>query len=141
MVRFGSVTADPAHVRAVAGLMSLLVLTAPVPANAQSPVERAPAPAVYSIDPAYGGSGEGVAIIGFGFSASNTVRFDSTSLRDVPIAWQVAINCVVGNPACHPGINQALVIIVPPDATVGPHHVSVESASGVSNAVSFTVTR
>jgi hypothetical protein len=123
-----------------AGLVSFVVLSAPVFAGAQSPKLAMPAPSIYSIEPPYGGAGKETAIIGFGFSTSNTVLFDTKSILDVPIARQVGITCIKGNSACHPGINQTLVITVPRDATAGQYNVSVQNANGVSNVVVFTVT-
>ena len=61
------------------------------------------------------------------------------SISDVSIARSVGVNCVQGNSACHPGINQALVIRLPRDVTAGLYDVSVENESGVSNLVTFSL--
>ena len=112
----------------VGGLASL--------AAAQSPT---PAPAIYSVEPASGAVGTSVTIIGFGFAASNTVHFGEQTIPDVPIAWSVGITCAQGDSRCHPGINQALVITVPVTAKAGSYNISVETANGLSNFVSFVL--
>jgi len=83
------------------------------------PVTNFPSPTIYSIDPASGAAGTSFTIIGFSFTASNTVLFGGKSIPNVPIAWAAGINCVEGNPSCHSGINQALTVTVPSDATAG----------------------
>jgi hypothetical protein len=115
--------------------ISLTVLASAQPSNppAQSPV------VVYSIDPSSAAAGQQITITGWGFAASNTVRFDEISVPDVIIAWSVGINCPPGNSACHPGINQGLVVTVPSAAKAGQYDVSVENANGVSNVVTFTL--
>jgi hypothetical protein len=121
--------------------MSFVALFVPMLAHAQSlGVPMAAAPTIYSIDPASNTAGERVTIVGFGFLTSNTVRFGRSSIPNVPIAWQAGIQCVQGKSACHPGINQALVITVPRDATAGQYDFSIENSNGVSNVVLFTVT-
>jgi hypothetical protein len=68
---------------------------------------------------------------------SNTVHLGGKSISDVPIAWSAGVNCVQGNSACHPGINQALVLRIPRDAPAGQYDVFVENVNGVSNIVTF----
>jgi hypothetical protein len=111
-------------------------------AHAQSPsVPKAAPPTIYSIDPASNTAGKRVTIVGSGFLKRNTVRFGQSSIPDVPIAWQAGIQCVQRKSACHPGINQALVITIPRDATAEPHEISVGNMNGVSNIVTIAVTR
>jgi hypothetical protein len=115
----------------------------PPPGGTTAPSAEKPpnAPSIYYIAPTYGAAGENITIVGFRFSTTNTVVFDTKSIFDVPIAWWAGIACVQGDPLCHPGVNQALVITVPGDATPGPHSVSVKHENAVSNVVTFTVTR
>ena len=122
-----------------AALLALVMAISPAMlANAQ-PVSPQSAPVIYSIEPTSAPAGEKITIIGRGFSMSNTVRLGGKSISDVSIAWSAGINCVQGNSACHPGINQALFVMVPPDATAGQYDVSVENENGVSNIATFTL--
>ena len=121
-----------------AALLALVMAISPAMLAAQ-PLSPQSAPVIYSIEPASAPAGEQITIIGRGFSMSNTVRLGGQSISDVSIAWSAGINCVQGNPACHPGINQALFIRVPRDATAGQYDVSVENENGVSNIAPFTL--
>jgi hypothetical protein len=49
------------------------------------------------------------------------------------------ITCVPGNAACQPGVNQGLILTVPPDATTGQYEVSVQTDNGISNGVTVEV--
>ena len=119
-------------------LMMIMAISLPVLANAQ-PSSAHSAPVIYSIEPTSAPAGEQITIIGRGFSAGNTVHLGGKSIYDVSIAWSAGINCVQGNSTCHPGINQALVIRLPRDATAGLYDVSVENENGVSNIVTFSL--
>ena len=119
-------------------LAMVMAISLAMPANAQ-PLSPQSAPVIYSVEPTSAPAGEQITIIGRGFSMSNTVRLGGQSISDVSIAWSAGINCVQGNPACHPGINQALFIRVPRDATAGQYDVSVENENGVSNIATFTL--
>lgn len=113
--------------------ISLAVLANAQPSSAQS------APVIYSIEPTSAPAGEQITIVGRGFSIGNTVHLGGKSISDVSIARSVGMNCVQGNSACHPGINQALVIRLPRDATAGLYDVSVENENGVSNIATFSL--
>ena len=119
-------------------LTTTMAISFPVLANAQ-PSSAQSAPVIYSIDPASAPAGEQITIVGRGFSIGNTVHLGGESISDVSIAWSAGMNCVQGNSACHPGINQALVIRLPRDATAGQYDVSVENENGVSDIAPFTV--
>ena len=116
-----------------------LVVPALTEAQAQMDRPATGAPTIYSIEPASGFAGTRITIVGFGFSQRNTVRVGQTSVSDVPIAWQRGVMCPPRNHACHSGINQALVVLLPHDLTPGKRLVSVESANGTSALVTFTV--
>jgi hypothetical protein len=109
-------------------------------ASAQAPSPTAQgAPVIYRIEPISPRAGDTITIVGRGFASRNTVVFGRTSLRDVPIAWAAGITCVPGNAACHPGVNQGLILTVPPDATAGQYDVSVQTDNGASNGVTVEV--
>jgi hypothetical protein len=110
----------------------------PVESQPLSPTAL-PAPSIYSIDPSSGPGGIPVTITGYGFSGTNIVHFGKISISDVPIAWQVGIVCVQGKPACHSGINQALITTIPPNGQPGKYDIFVENANGTSNIVRFTI--
>jgi hypothetical protein len=122
-----------------AALLALVMAISPPMLATAQPLSPQSAPVIYSIEPASAPAGEQITIVGRGFSMSNTVRLGGKSISDVSIAWSAGISCVQGNPACHPGINQALSIMVPRDATAGQYDVSVENENGVSNIATFTL--
>ena len=119
-------------------LTMIMAFSLPVLAKAQ-PSSAQSAPVIYSIEPTSAPAGEQITIVGRGFSTGNTVHLGEKSISDVSIAWSAGMNCVQGNSACHPGINQGLVIRVPRDATAGQYDVSVENENGVSNTATFTL--
>lgn len=111
---------------------------------------------IFSITPSSGPTGTTVSIVGSGFAASNTIRFGSGAIADVPVSSSVAIACT-NNPSCHGGINQTLQFTVPTSlgaycpagvacpmyamlVTAGTYNVSVSNSSGTSDPVAFTVT-
>jgi hypothetical protein len=122
-------------------LFALLMTTGlPGFASAQTPSPAAEgAPVIYRIEPISPRAGDTITIVGRGFASRNTVVFGRTALRDVPIAWAAGITCVTGNAACHPGVNQGLIVTVPPDATTGQYEVSIQTDTVVSNGVTVEV--
>ena len=96
-------------------------------------------PIIYSIQARSSASASKVTIVGFGFASSNTAHIGNRSFYGVPIAWQAGIACVMRQPHCHSGINQALVVTVPGGLATGPYGVSVENVNGVSNTVAISV--
>jgi hypothetical protein len=111
---------------------------------------------IYSITPSTGPVGTTVSITGFGFASSNTIRFGSGAIYNVPISSSIAIACTT-NPSCHGGINQTLQFTVPTSlgaycvagaacpmyamlVTPGTYNVSVTNDNGSSDPVSFAVT-
>ena len=124
---------------ASAGFRCGALAQAESPQKLPYPVAESPPPAIYSIDPVSGAAGTALTIIGFSFTASNTVMFGDTPIQNVPIAWWAGVNCVQGKPECHPGINQALVVTVPVGVAPGRHDIYVRNTNGMSNAVTFAV--
>lgn len=99
----------------------------------------APPPRIYSIEPVAAPAGGKVTIVGFGFTSRNTVRVGRRLIRDVPIAWQAGVSCVMNQPACHSGINQGLSVTMPSGLAAGSRRVLVENANGVSNTVTISI--
>ena len=97
------------------------------------------APVIASIAPTAGPIGTWVTIVGSGFTASNTVNFQS-AMRPFPAGSPVGSSdgttlrfqvnpCPSYSPACP-------YAFVPP----GDYDVSVSNANGISNHVTFTIT-
>jgi hypothetical protein len=99
----------------------------------------APSPVIYSATPSPTPSAGTLTIIGFGFTSRNTVRIGGRMIRDVPIASQAGITCAMNQTACHPGINQTLVVAVPSGLAAGPHRIAVQNANGASKSVTVSL--
>ena len=134
-------SAEPSGWGRLAAMFALaMAVSLPARANAQSPNPiRLPTPIIYSIEPSSGAAGSKLTVVGFGFLRSNTVHFDEQSIPDVPVASSAGITCVQGYSNCRPGVRQTLIITVPVVATAGPHDVSVETAKGISNVMTFNL--